>query len=316
MKSIYSIYKSLKDRVEKILPINQQKSPIFSEDYDFTISPYAWLHNFVFVIEKYLNSKVSHRKYEIIYSSKYSTQHLDEKSLKNLYQLETLLKKGDVSVNNPSYGFLPSSSKSYFKDCDFNVDFTNQFYGIKHFHLCSDDRSRDELLYFVIYEGEIYFLTIGGHNKLYNQENIEILVREFPQIASKVGIHKMPDMPIGEPFQYSVDQLKKQWVRGSNSSFIIDGDYYISIHLQTTSHLNTQIKQISDNIFFQFEKQLNSFKTKLGEDNKIISLSYEDNSLVKNGVVLIGDEISKNAEEINIPYLQKLEEVDDFLALN
>lgn len=306
----------MKDRVEKILPTNQQTSSVYGKDYDYSISPFKWLHEFIFVIEKYLNSKVPQANYTIIYSSVYSTENLHENSLRNLQQLETLLKTGNSSVNKQSYGFLPPSSKNYFNSGNFNVDFTNQFYGIKHFHLCSDDRKRDELLYYVLEGDCIYFLSIDGHSKLYDQENIEILVREFPDIAIKKGIMKMPDMPVGDSFKYSIEQLKIHWTSGLNSAFIIDDAYYTSIHPQTTSRLNTDIINLSNNIVYQFEQALNEFKTKLGEEKLIISLCFEDDNLMKNGSVLIGDEISKNALEVRIPYLEKLEEVDAFLELN
>lgn len=37
---------------------------------------------------------------------------------------------------------------------------------------------------------------------------------------------------------------------------------------------------------------------------------------MRNGIVLIGDEISKNAVAVRIPYLEKLEKVDELLVLN
>lgn len=270
MEALYGIYKSMKDRVEKILPTNQQTSSVYGKDYDYSISPFKWLHEFIFVIEKYLNSKVPQAKYRIIYSSVYSAKNVHENSLKNIQRLEKLLQTGDISVNLSSFGFLPPSSKSYFNSGNFNVDFTNQFYGIKHFHLCSDDRKRDELLYYVLDGDCIYFLSIGGHSKLYDQENVEILVREFPEIASKVGVTKMPDMPIGDSFKYSIEQLKKHWTSGLNSAFILDDAYYPTIHPQTNSQLNTEIINITNNIVYQFEIALNEFKTKLGEENTIV----------------------------------------------
>ena len=306
----------MKVRVENILPKNQQTSSVYGEDYDYTQSPFGWLHEFIFVIEKYLNSKIPQLKYKVIYSSVYSTVGLHQNSLKKLQQLESLLQQGDISINLSSLGFLPPSSKKYFNSGNFNVDFTNQFYGIKHFHLCSDDRSRDELLYYVLDGNHIYFLSIGGHSKLYDQRNIEILVHDFPNTASKNGVMIMPDMPIGEVYTYSVDHLKRQWINGCNSSFVIDGSYYTTIHPQTTSRLNTEIINISNNIIYQYQTALNDFKTRLGKEYRIVPLCFEDNSIMKNEVILIGDEISKTAIEVRIPYLEKLQKVDEFLTLN
>src|SRR5690606_33964946 len=138
----------------------------------------------------------------------------------------------------------------------------------------------------------------------------------FPDIAIKKGIMKMPDMPVGDSFKYSIEQLKIHWTSGLNSAFIIYDAYYTSIHPQTTSRLNTDIINLSNNIVYQFEHALNEFKTKLGEENVIVPLCFEDDNLMKNGSVLIGDEISKNALEVRIPYLEKLEKVDEFLKLN
>jgi hypothetical protein len=316
MEALYGIYKSMKDRVEQILPSSQRTNLVFNKEYNYSDSPFTWLHEFIFVIEKYLNSKIPQTKYRIVYSAQYSAENLHENSIKKLQQLEKLLQNGDVTVNLPSLGFLPPSSKSYFKSGNFNVDFTNQFYGIKHFHLCSDDRNRDELLYYVINESKIYFLSIGGHSKLYDQENIEIIVREFPDIAAKLGIVKMPDMPVDSSFEYSVQQLKEQWTSGGNSSFLIDEAYYTTVHPQTTSRLNTEIINVTKNIIYQYETALNSLKSKLVEEYRIVPLRFEDNSLMRNGVILIGDETSKMAVEVRITYLEKLEVVDQFSALN
>jgi len=313
MKALYSIYQPLKDRVQAILPTKQQRLPVFDSDYDYTQSPFDWLHKFVFVIEKFLKANVPIQKYEIVYSSKYSTNHIHEKSLKNLKRLEELLKKGVKSVNNPSYGFAPPSSKDYYKHDNFNVDFSNQFYGIKHFHLCSDDRTRDEILYYVTHENAIYFLSIGGHNDLYSQKNIEITVREFPNIAKKIGIEKLPDMPVNEPFEYSVAQMKSHWEKGLNSSFIIDGEYYTSGYIQTISKLNSDIIYLSNNVIYQFRNGVENFISTLGSEYKIVPLRYEDNSLVKDDIILVGDEISKRAVEVKVSYLKRLGVVDHFI---
>ena len=315
MEALYGIYKSMKERVEKILPTNQNTISVCRQDYNYSNSPFEWLYKFIFVIEKYMNSKVPHAKYKIVYSSFYSTENLHENSLKNLQKLKKLLQTGDASVNQSSSGFLPPSSTRYFNSGNFNVDFTNQFYRIKHFHLCSDDRKRDELLYYVIDGDHIYFLSIGKHRELYNQGNIEILVREFPNTATKMGIYKMPDMPIGEPFTYSADQLKRQWTSGNNSSFIIDGSYYTTLRLQTRSGLSIDTFFISNNIIYQFDTALNEFKAELGKEYRIVPLCFEDNSIMKNGVIMIRDEISKTAIGVRIPYLEKLEVVDGLLAL-
>lgn len=314
MKALYSIYKPLKDRVEAILQRKQQNFSVFNSDYDYTLSPFYWLHKFIFVIEKYLKANVPIKKYEIIYSSIYSTNHLHEKSLKNLKRLEQLLRKGEKSVNNPSFGFVPPSSKDYYIDGNYHVDFSNQFYGIKHFHLCQEKGKRNVLLFYVIDETKIYFLSIGIHDDLYSQKNIEIIVREFPDIAIKLGIAKLHDMPVNEPFEYSVAQLKRHWTKGLNSSFIIDGEFYTSIHLQTTSKLNTEILNLSNNVIYQYRHALENFIATLGAEHNIVSLKYEDNSLVKEGVILVGDEISKIAVEVKISYFERLEMLDKLIG--
>lgn len=314
------IFELLKERAIQILPKEEIKYLPEVSELDNSIVPFFDL---IFVLERFIKSKILPLKFEIVYSSSFDKSELPDKAVNNLRKLERMLLTGDIKVNDFSQGFLPKSAKSYLSDYyglnkkrRYVVDFTSQFFGIKHFHLDSHNTKENILLYYVIMDRKIYFLKIGKHQDLYTQVLVENLINEFPEIINQLGVYVMPDMPVGEKFEYSIDKVKTDWISGSNVSFHINNQYYTSVNLQTFSRLNTEIVNITNNIIYQFKENLRQFylnNNELNNNSKIVPLRYEDGEFFKNGNILIGDKISKIATEIRIDYLERLKFVDVML---
>lgn len=282
------------------------------------------LGDLVFVIERFKMSKIIPYKYNIVYSSKYGELSLEDNTIKSLNKLKLLLTNGDGEINNSSLGFLPKSSKQYFTDYygtskRYNVDFANQFLGIKHFHLDKDNRNKEVLLYYLTVKNKIYFLKIGDHKDLYQQTIIETIVNEFPELLNDLSIAAMPDMPIGKDYKYSVNEVKEIWGKGGNVSFLINNSYYTSCVPQTFSKLNTQTIFIVQNIYFQIDLQLRRFLHYLNEKYPEKNNDFDIESLTFNceeNILVIGDKITKEAVEIRIDYLANLKFIDDILQQN
>lgn len=313
------IFELLKERVIQILPKEEIKFLPLVSDLDSSIVPF---YDLIFVLERFLKSRVLPMKYEIVYSSNFNDSMLPDEAISNLRKLEDMLLKGEPTVNDFSLGFLPESAKSYLL-CHYGsaqkrrylVDFTFQFFGIKHFHLDSYNKKEDILLYYVTVNQKMYFLKIGKHKDLYTQSLVENLIYEFPEIISYLGIYPMSDMPVGEKYEYSIAEMKNTWISGGNVSFHINNRYYTSVNLQTFSRLNTEVIDVTRNIIYQFEKSLRQFNLQLNENNiiEIVPLKYEDGEFFKDGNILIGDKASKTAIEIRIDYLERLRYIDVML---
>jgi len=311
----------------KIIPPKEIKYlPNFS-DLDESFVP---LCDLVFIIDRFIDSKIFPQKYKIIYSSSFDNSILTSKALENFNRLKVKLSSGDISVNKLSAGFLPKSAKNYLLDYygsidkrRYIVDFTNQFFGIKHFHLDSYDRSKDILLYYAISKDKIIFLKIGNHNDLYKQELVENLINEFPEIIGDLGIAKYPDMPVGDKYDYTIEKIKDTWISGGNITFHINNQYYTSCNPQTFSRLNAHVISQVQNIYYQVEENLKQFVSQLNQEERktmtefeIEPLRYETDQLYRGSKILIGEKNIKVAREIQIDYLRKLEALDMMINNN
>ncbi len=317
------IFELLKERVIQILPEKEIKYLPVVSDLESSIVPF---YDLIFILERFLKSKILPVKYKIIYSSSFSDSMLPNKAAINLRILKEMLLTGDATVNNFSSGFLPKSAECYLLDYfgstqkrRYIVDFSSQFFGIKHFHLDSYNKKEDILLYYVTVNQKMYFLKIGTHKDFYTQALVENLIYEFPEIINHLGVYSMPDMPVGEKYEYSIAGMKKTWISGGNVSFHINNQYYTSVNPQTFSRLNTEVINITRNIIYQLEKSFRQFNLQLNENNElnnaieIVPLKYDDGEFFKEDKILIGDKISKTATEIRIDYFERLRYIDGML---
>jgi hypothetical protein len=270
------------------------------------------IFTYVFIIERYLSNKIIPIKYDIKYSKSYSKLNLSEIEKKSISTIEKLLEKGDGSINSYSKKFIPPSIKNnLIQKNDYIVDFCGFIWGIKHLHLNPDNKKKnDTLLFYVTVGNTIYFLKIGTHKDPYEKNLLEIIINDFPEILTNLGIFPMPDMPIPEEtHNYSDGEVQKIWLSGGNISYTINNNYYTSVNLQSTSKLPANYNYIVRNISFQIEHHIKLFLKEIitDENYQDIDVRIVKDNDKPNGNLILVDEISKSAILLNINYLDNID---------
>lgn len=307
LELLYWVEQDLRDISKLIIPKKEYKFlPPMIKDIN-SISP---LMDYIYVIEKFLGSRIIPYKYRIIYSDQFNVTKLDKKSLERLRLLKSLLTRGNKRINDRSYNFLPRSTKSYFrseyansKEYRFSPDYNSEFFGIKHFHL--NGPSDDDLIFFSTKEDMIFLLKIGTHKNLYDKGNVECIVRNYPELVEHNQILKLDGILPGEDL--SVEKVKALWTAGINVSFLIDGAAYTGMP-QTFARINSRITTILQNITYQIERFMTNFISELVLDNSVdingLKFSIKrSNPSIKNGQIEVFEETTSKTGNLYIPYL-------------
>ena len=222
MTPMQFIISELDTCVKQIVPQRQLKYLSDKNDIEKSLHP---LYDRIFVCDKYLGLQNALRPKVIITSSKFTPANLSIANKQKLELLSTLLTNGDFGKSSDSDSFIPPSTNTYFiGNSSYNVDFSSEFWGVKHFHL-KGEKEDDTLLFYATNKDKIYFLYIGNHSDLYTDTIIKIILAEFPELPSILGFAPLPDMPLpanGQIPNQSPDHIKNLWVKGSNVSFIIN----------------------------------------------------------------------------------------------
>lgn len=274
--------------------------------------------DYIYIIERYLDTKVFPQKYNIYKSSKFRVESLNEVHKKSLDCIEKLLKAGDPAINSYSLNFVPNSIKNYFKDSGKELvkDFSGSIWGIKHLHL--NPQKHDEfLLFYVVVENNFYFIKIGKHDDLYKKDIVEIVVNEFPDILGKLNIFTLPDIssPSKEP-TYTVDEVKEIWKTGGNVTYFINDNYYASSKGQTFSKIGDNIIYLFQNMSYQVGDQVEKVLLDLNEVKGINDLKFIISKDMKKGEFLIVEEDGEYKKEIKIDYLRAIYYVRHLKSLN
>jgi len=319
MKLENFIFEQLYQRAALIVPPKEIKNLPKASDLDKSWIP---LSDLIFVIERFLNTRLQNKNFEIILAKSYTEIGLNAKSISNLNRLKKALVNNVNIINNPSSNFLPPSSKSYLQvDSNvitrnrYNVDFINDFFGIRHFHLA--EHKDDTLLFYSIFNDKIYFLKIGQHIDIYEQATVEILVNEFPELSNHLGIVAMPDMPVNNNHKYLPREVADIWRAGGNVSYIINDKYYTSCYGQTFSKLNTRVVGITQKILFQIGFYVKHFNNYLKDNYPEINVGFDIEPLIYDSeanIIEIGSTLTKDSVEIKIDYLHKLKLLDTLLS--
>lgn len=325
MKVAYFIYEILKERVDKILLLSPKKYkldlPVVSEKECF----FNDLYDLVFIIEKYKKNTVRPQKYKIRLSPEFNDEILSQQAKKNYLNLIKLLENGD-SINSSSLGFLPNSSREYFRGNNGTnekiVDFKSQIYGINHFHLDSHNRKEDFLLYYVLRKDEIFFLKIGSHMDLNSNDIIKILITEYPDLAQQLNIIEDKFIKVKNPIEFTGKDKKEILQCGGNPGPVIVNDkIYTSLNYNVTNRTSIESNITFFNIKYQvidagIRELINHSGVEIHLDENIIPLKYENGEKVINGFIIIGDKINKIAYRIKVSYLESLEELDERLNID
>jgi hypothetical protein len=250
----------------------------------------------LFIIEKFCSSFVEVKKYKIHYSSAFNRDNLDENTEDNLNKIIEFLENGE-NINDKALSFIPKSSNFLLdKNSVVIADFANNFFGIKHLHIDGHNTKLDRLLYYFIKDNNFYVLKIAGHDDLYSDKIIKIIIDEYPDNLDYLGIKSLPDMPFEEYVNQSTTYVKDEWINGRNISYTINEKYYTSINLQTYSRINTKIIYELSNIKYKCD----AFQDAILDNSDNYNFKILE---INSGVVTIGNEISKEAYELDFPYL-------------
>jgi hypothetical protein len=314
MEYIFSIFS---ERVRKILPTREVK---FMPDISGIYKSYKTITELIFVLERYLDSRIFPTKCEVIKSKKFDDSKLSVNQKRNLDRLIKMLEEGDVNVNNPSYGYLPNTTKYFFEayegDTDnwrYQVDFSNQVFGIRHLHLDTQNKKQDLLLFYVYIVNKIYILRIGSHRDIYTKLNLKVIVEEFQMLLPFLRIFSYPDMPMDDDSDLPPDEVKKLWINGLNVSFKINDRFYTSSNLQTFSRMNSANIHLVQNLYFQVQHGLKEFTVTDDSDDKIIVADNQDLNKIYQGYVKMINYKDNEEFEIQISYLMRLRLVDCLL---
>jgi hypothetical protein len=311
MNVVEYIFNLLSSRVKKIIPNNEIK---YMPKVEGIYKSHRTLCDLVYVLERFVNTKVLPYEWEIIKSSKFDTSLLSEKSKQNLDRLQKMLIIGDVKVNSPSYGFLPKTSKKYYETNEddkskrrYQVDFSNQVFGIKHFHLDSHDKNEDKLLFYTTLDQKIFFLSIGCHEDIYTDKNLKILIEEFENVLPHLGIQPM-DITIGSKPSNSKEEVQKMWTSGLNVAFIINGQYYSCSNYMTFSRIDTETILKVQGIYYEIQQGIKKGTNFSGTNNEVIVCQEQEEEKLAAGIICLKENGSEF--EISIEYLKKLGLVD------
>ncbi len=305
------IFEKIKECSNEI--VSQKELKYLPDD----LQNYNNIYPHLFVTERYLSNKILPVKYEIKTSKVFEETDLDNKSIKTITEL---IKKGDLSINSYSRGFIPNSIKNYFnKDGGFINDFSGNLWGVKHLHLNPSNKKGDLLLYYVTVKDTIYFLKIGKHSEMFNKSVLEIIVNEYPELLTELRVGKMSDMPINKKKEhsYSEQDVKEILKKGGNISYTINSEYYTSANSQTTGNIPISLINIAGNISYQIEYGIELFLKHLSENNiqnpKINILTHE---ILNDENIILADDNSKEAVVFNVDYLKQMRRAISIKQMN
>ena len=298
--------KSLKETVSLFLP--KSELPLLPPDYLQGNSPEVFF-DYIFVIEKLLNTHVIPGYYFPLYSSKIMS-FLKDGTLKNkVKKLVRYFETGDKRVNDKSVNILPKSSYRYFNDAfhskknRYVIDYVCDAYGIRHTHLTS--QNDDCLLFYALTEKNILLLSIGKHKDIYENDNLRILIKEFPEFLDILGINELTGVDPG--IEENGEWKKQAWESGISSLVAIDGKTYVPsmASFRSFSGISIAINTIVQNIIYQVNKSSIEIIKTLDKDYNLFVKKAKSKMTLKYGYIYIGDRITNKEWSIYIAYFEK-----------
>lgn len=295
---------------KEIIPNNQIES---LADIGLYQSQPTVIYEYLYVIDRFCNTKVYPQKYNIHFSSKFNRDKLDIEESLNFDLILSIFQSSERESFNSLNKFYPRSSEKYISKpfgikAKFNVDFSGSIWGLKHLHLKEINRT-DKLLYYATIGSNIYIIAIGNHNDMYKRDILEILVNDFPSLLPYLGIGHYYDMPFDNFDNLSADEVERKWKDGENIGFFIKDKFFVSANLMTDSRIKANLSNEINQINYQISRQATGFiKLILSRQNgkcdiKIRLDEYKDMS--KNEI-LIKEENQKFAQFFYISYLKNL----------
>jgi hypothetical protein len=263
--------------------------------------------DYIFAIEKYLNVHVLPIRYFPLYSSKITEQLKNPVLKKQTKRILKFFETGDKRINDKSVNILPHSAFHYFNDVQgkkrlkYALDFSYDFYSIRHVHLSAPDD--DSLLFYVLVNKNILLLSIGSHKDIYEKDNLRILINEFPEFLKSLGINELTGIHPGIELEGAT--VKAYWEHGISPMQNIDGKIYASTYM-TFSGITTMVHYHFMNIIYRVKTDTGAIKNSLNGDCRLFVKKGKSKLSIKYGDIYIGDRISNKEWIIHISYLNKL----------
>ena len=300
--------KSLKETVLTFLP--KKENNLLPPDYLKVNTPVVF-YDYIFVIEKLLNTHIIPDYYSPLYSTKIVPFLRDDflkiKIKKKLKYFET----SDKRINNKSVNILPKSSYRYFndefhsKEKRYNIDYLCDAYGIRHTHLMS--QNDDCLLFYALTDKNIILLSIGTHKDIYENDNLRTLINEFPESLDNLGIHELTGLSPGVEERGQV--LKMALEKNVPSLPSIDGKVYTTAY-RTLSGVGIDIIKIFNEIIFQIKTASIQIIKSLGKDYNLFIKKAKSKLSLKYGYIFLGDRVTNKEWSIYIAYFEKYQLIE------
>lgn len=293
---------------KQILPENQRDN---LADISLFQTDYRVAYDYFYVIDRICNTKIFPQEYEIKYSTKFNRDKLTDEECDNLDLIISILQSDDNEKFRELNRFYPRSSEKYISkpysslEYRYNVDFFGSIWGLRHLHLKERDRG-DSLLYYAIVGNIIYFIAIGNHEDMYQKNILEVVINEFPKILPNLGIGHYIDMPFDDFENLSIDEVKKNWTKGSNIGFFINEKFYVSTNLMASSKIKANLNYEISNISYQVENQAKEFVKLLMDGEKVnsdLEIRLDEYKDLSKNELLIKEESQKTAQFFYINYL-------------
>jgi hypothetical protein len=298
--------KSLKKTVLNFLP--KKEIPLLPPNYLQVNTPEVFF-DYIFVIEKLLSTHVIPDYYSPLYSTKI-IPFLEDVFIKDkINRIVKYFETGDKMVNDKSVNILPKSSYRYFNDTfsgkkrRYVIDYECDDYGIRHTHLTG--QNDDCLLFYVLTNKNVILLNIGNHKDIHKNNNLRILLYEYPEFLDILGIHELTGISPG--IEEGWEEIKMGREKGVSSLPTIDGKTYSMpmAAFRSFSGTNFAIHNIFQNIIFQVNNASIKILKSIGKEHNLYVKRAKSKLSIEYGYIYVGDRLTNKEWAINIPYFEK-----------
>ena len=296
--------RTLKEAVLSFIP--KKETHFLPPDYAQVNTPEVF-YDYIFAIEKLINTHVIPGHYSPMYSTRIIPFLNDDTVKKSINRILKYFETGDKKVNDKSVNILPKSSFRYFNGSfhgsnkRYVIDYICDAHSIRHTHLKTPDD--DCLLFYALTDKNILLLSIGTHKDIYENDNLRIIINEFPEFLDILGINELAGF--GPGIEERGNDLKMALEKNVPSLPSIDGKTYLTA-FRTLAGVGIDIVRIFQEIIFQVETASIKLLQSLGKNYDLYVKKSKSKLSIKYGYIFIGDRVSNMEWSIYLAYFEKL----------